>query len=86
MEVAIFYGWPLFLFILFPSHYTAQSLSLPDRFKPLLPGLQHYPTIPITRSLPGFLGSLQCFFEGMAVVCGHIGGEDRSEMSQRRVQ
>ena len=51
--------------------------------------------IPVVRSLGlyrrsnnqvflGGFGSLQGFFKGMAVVGGHIGGEDRSEMSQRR--
>ena len=43
--------------------------------------LKNYPTIPATRSLPGGFGSLQGFFEVMAVVGGHIGGEDKPGMS-----
>ena len=37
-------------------------------------------------SFPGFLGSSQGFFEGMAVVSGHIGGEDNLGYGQRMVQ
>ena len=45
---------------------------LPIDRKPSLSGLQDYPTKMATRSLPGSFGSLQGFFEGMAVVGGHI--------------
>ena len=53
--------------------------------KPLLPWLQCYPTIPITRSFPGCFGSFQGFFKGMAVVSGHIEGEDNPRYGQRVV-
>lgn len=38
-----------------------------------------------TRSFPGYLGSLQGFFKAMAVVGGHIGGEDNLGYCQRLV-
>ena len=63
------------------NHY-----SFPIDRKPPLPGLQDYPTKMATRSFPGLLGSLQSFFKGMAVVGGHIGGEDRWGYGQRAVQ
>jgi hypothetical protein len=39
-----------------------------------------------TRSFPGYFGSSQGFFEGMAVIGGHIGGEDNRGYGQRVVQ
>jgi hypothetical protein len=39
-----------------------------------------------SRSFPGCFGSLQGFFKGMAVVGGHIGGEDNLGYGQRVVQ
>ena len=35
-----------------------------------------------TRSFPGYLSSFQGFFKGMAVVGGHIGGEDNPGYGQ----
>ncbi len=36
------------------------------------------------RLFPSYLGSLQGFFKGMAVVGGHIGGEDNLRYGQRK--
>lgn len=48
--------------------------------------LENYPTKPTAWSFPGGFGYFQGFYKGVAVVGGHLGGEDNLRYSQRVVQ
>ena len=71
--------------------YLISPNTIPLLFHPDTPQitsstLEYYTTIETARQFPGILGSSQGFFNAIAIIGCHIGGKDRSEMSQYEVQ